>query len=101
MKLFAITTTTLIVTLGAANASSDFSSVQERFASDSDSAAERILRGTSEGNTQAALELLAQSNNSPAEMVVPDRNVFNPHNETVTRERLSRYLNSAAEIAAQ
>lgn len=79
----------------------------ERFALDQDSAAERILRDTSVGDTRTAQSLLAQGNDSAAETIVRSRasdvtraGAFNERSRALSQQARARFAldnDSAAE----
>ncbi|MDA7429167.1 hypothetical protein PGB28_11915 [Primorskyibacter aestuariivivens] len=97
MKIFLIATATFSITIGAAFASQDSTSVEQMLRLSNDSAAERLLPETSTGDAMAARKKFAISEDSAAERDVLLPEEINAHSEDMAKEKFATSKDSAAE----
>lgn len=97
MKLLTIATTTLALSVSMAFASQDIGSIEQRFALENDSAAERVVPETSEGHIMDVKRKISVYNNSAAERDILLPEEVNAHSEEAAKEKFAKTNDSAAE----
>ena len=97
MKNILIATATLALTVGMASASHDAKSIEQMLRFSKDSAAERIVPETSEGDVLAAKQKFSADKDSVAEQDVLLPEEVNAHSEKAAKEKFAKSKDSAAE----